>query len=78
MSEQSKHEHLLPSLGLLAIGLGGAAFCVKVINDTAQLPAGDGSGMQWIVLTPLTLFFLAIVCPALRFGYRGIRRSFAR
>ena len=78
MIDESKHEHLLPSLGLLTIGMGGVAFCAKVIYDTAQMSAGDGSGMQWVVLTPLTLFFLAIVYPALLFGYRGLRRSFER
>jgi hypothetical protein len=63
MIDESKHEHLLPSLGLLTIGMGGVAFCAKVIYDTAQMSAGDGSGMQWVVLTPLTLFFLESCTP---------------
>ncbi len=68
---------MLLSVGALAVALVGTALCGYVIYRTAQMPVGDGSGMQWVVLTPLTLLFVGLVVPAFLFGMRGLRRPAA-
>ena len=61
------------TLGAWAIAVAGTLFCIVQIYRTAQLPEGDGSGMQWIILTPLALLFCFIVVPATITGLRGLR-----
>lgn len=63
----------LSTLAFIVAGIGGT-FCAVQIYRTAQMPLGDGSGMQWIILTPLTLLFVGVVLPALGFGRRSLRR----
>lgn len=63
------------SLLAVAAGLAVTLFCAAVIYRTAQLPAGDGTGMQWIVLTPLALLFLLVGLPALIIGLSGLGRD---
>jgi hypothetical protein len=61
------------TLGAWAIAAAGTVFCIVQIYRTAQLPEGDGTGMQWIILTPLALLLLFIVVPAAITGLRGVR-----
>jgi hypothetical protein len=77
MRAQQRNPGVLLSIGALAVAFVGTAFCGYVIYRTAQVPVGDGSGMQWVVLTPLTLLFVGLVVPAFLFGMRGLRRSAA-
>jgi len=44
-----------------------------VIYRTAQVPEGDGTGMQWVVLGPLGLLFFCLVLPAFIIGVYGLR-----
>jgi hypothetical protein len=37
----------------------------------AQVPAGDGSGFQWIAVMPLGLIFLVLTFPALVCAWNG-------
>lgn len=57
----------------IALGLGITPFCALVIHRTAQLPPGDGTGTQWIVLTPLAMLFFLVAVPALIVGATGLR-----
>ncbi len=77
MRVQQRSPGVLLHIGALAVALVGTAFCGYVIYRTAQVPVGDGSGMQWVVLTPLTLLFVGLVVPAFLFGMRGLRRPAA-
>src|SRR3712207_215191 len=61
------------TLAGFGVALAGSAFCIVQIYKTAQLPLGDGTGMQWVILTPLTMLFLLVVVPALLTGMRGLR-----
>ena len=61
------------TLAALGVAVAGTAFCIVQIYKTAQLPQGDGTGMQWVILTPLTMLFLFIVVPAFVRGMRGLR-----
>ena len=61
------------TLGALAVAAAGTLVCIVQIYRTAQLPEGDRTGMQWIILTPLSLLFLFIVVPAFVTGLRGLR-----
>jgi hypothetical protein len=61
------------TLGAWGVAAAGTLLCIIQIYRTAQLPEGDGTGMQWIILTPLTLLFLFIVVPAFVTGLRGLR-----
>ena len=61
------------TFGAWAIAAAGTLFCIVQIYRTAQLPEGDGTGMQWIILTPLSLLFLFIVVPASMTALRGLR-----
>jgi hypothetical protein len=51
----------------------GTLLCIVQIYQTAQLPEGDGTGMQWVILTPLAMLFLFLVVPSLMTGLRGLR-----
>ena len=62
------------SMGAFCLGAAVTLFGAVEIYQTAQLPAGDGTGMQWIILTPLALLFLLVGLPALITGVRGLRR----
>ena len=57
----------------MGVSIAGTLFCIVQIYRTAQLPEGDGTGMQWIILTPLAMLFLFIVVPAFLTGLRGLR-----
>ena len=63
------------TFSLAALGAAAAAtlFCIVQIYRTAQVPEGDGSGMQWVILTPLAMLFLFIAVPGFAAGARGLR-----
>ena len=63
----------LLTLPALAVAILGTALCVYVIYRTAQVPDGDGTGMQWVVLGPLGLLFFGLVLPAFILGVYGLR-----
>ena len=74
-STMSRGRGQLVALTLAGFGVAaaGTAFCIVQIYRTAQLPEGDGTGMQWVILTPLTMLFLFIVVLAFATGIRGFR-----
>ncbi len=61
------------TLAAMGVSIAGTLFCIVHIYRTAQLPEGDGTGMRWIILTPLAMLFLFIVVPAFLTGLRGLR-----
>jgi hypothetical protein len=60
-------------LRLIALGLCAAAtlFWLYTFYHIAQLPAGDGSGFQWIAEVPLTGIFLLCILPAFALAWFG-------
>ena len=73
MAAMSRGELLTLTLVALGVAVAGVVFCIVQIYRTALLPEGDGSGMQWVILTPLSMLFLFIVVPAFVTGLRGLR-----
>jgi hypothetical protein len=49
----------------LAVSIGGTLFWLYTFYGIAQVPAGDGSGFQWIAVIPLGLVFFVFTFPAL-------------
>jgi len=50
---------------VLAVSIGGTLFWLYTFYGIAQVPAGDGSGFQWIAVIPLGLVFFVFTFPAL-------------
>ena len=69
----SRGQLLTLTLAAFSVAVAGLLFCIVQIYRTAQLPEADASGMQWIILTPLSILFLFIVMPAFVTGLRGLR-----
>jgi hypothetical protein len=57
----------------LAVGVLGTLLCASVVYRTAQVPDGDGTGMQWVVLGPIAFVLFGIVIPAFIIGVTGLR-----
>lgn len=49
----------------LAVSIAGMLFWLYTFYGIAQVPAGDGSGFQWIAVVPLGLVFFVFTFPAL-------------
>ncbi len=49
----------------LAVSVAGTLFWLYTFYGIAQVPAGDGSGFQWIAVVPLGLVFFVFTFPAL-------------
>lgn len=58
------------AMGLLAIAVSAAVtlFCALVVRSTAAMSPGEGTGMQWVVLTPLAFLFFLVAVPTLIVG----------
>ena len=74
MADMTRHKLLAIALGALGLGAAVTAFCAVKVYETAQVPSGDGTGMQWIILTPLTLLFLFVAVSAFITGARALKR----
>ena len=61
----------------LLISGAGTIFWLYTFYGIAQVPSGDGSGMQWIAIMPLGLVFLVLTLPALIFALFGVLLRFA-
>ena len=48
-----------------AVSIAGTLFWLYTFYGIAQVPAGDGSGFQWIAVVPLGLVFFVFTFPAL-------------
>lgn len=48
----------------LVCATAGTAFWIYTFHYISRLPAGDGSGFQWIAQVPLTGIFLFFMMPA--------------
>jgi hypothetical protein len=57
--------------GALAVSIAGTLFWLYTFYGIAQVPAGDGSGFQWIAVVPLGLVFLVFTFPALVCAWSG-------
>jgi hypothetical protein len=55
----------------LAVSIAGTLFWIYTFYGIAQVPAGDGSGFQWIAVMPLGLIFLVLTLPALVCAWNG-------
>jgi hypothetical protein len=55
----------------LAVSIAGTLFWIYTFYGIAQVPAGDGSGFQWIAVMPLGLIFLMLTFPALVCAWNG-------
>src|SRR5262245_65948599 len=55
----------------LAVSIAGTLFWLYTFYGIAQVPAGDGSGFQWIAVMPLGLVFLVLTFPALVCAWNG-------
>src|SRR6185312_15601636 len=55
----------------LAVSIAGTLFWLYTFYGIAQVPAGDGSGFQWIAVMPLGFVFIAFTLPALILALRG-------
>jgi hypothetical protein len=73
MRSMSRGRLLVLTVSALAVAGLVALVCIIQIYRTAQYPNGDGSGMQWIILTPVALLFFFIGVPALTTAMRGAR-----
>jgi hypothetical protein len=49
----------------LTAAVAGTLFWLYTFYGIAQVPAGDGSGFQWIAVMPLGLVFVVFTVPAL-------------
>ena len=49
----------------LTAAIAGLLFWFYTFYGIAQVPAGDGSGFQWIAVMPLGLVFIVFTLPAL-------------
>ena len=49
----------------LAVSIAGTLFWLYTFYGIAQVPAGDGSGFQWIAVVPLGLVFFVFTFPFL-------------
>jgi len=55
----------------LAVSIAGTLFWLYTFYGIAQVPAGDGSGFQWIAVVPLGLVFFVFTFPALVCAWNG-------
>jgi hypothetical protein len=55
----------------LTLALAGTAFWLYTFYGIAQVPAGDGTGFQWIAVMPLGMIFFGLTVPALILALRG-------
>ena len=55
----------------LAVSSAGLLFWLYTFYGIAQVPAGDGSGFQWIAVIPLGLVFFVFTFPALVCAWSG-------
>ncbi len=56
---------------VLAIAAAGTLFWFYTFYYIAQLPMGDGTGMQWVAEAPLTVIFFLFTFPALIIAPKG-------
>jgi Na+/proline symporter len=49
----------------LVLAGAGTLFWLYTFYGIAQVPAGDGSGFQWLAVMPLGMVFFALTFPAL-------------
>jgi hypothetical protein len=55
----------------LAVAGAGTLFWLYTFYGIAQVPAGDGTGFQWIAVMPLGAVFLVLTLPALILALSG-------
>lgn len=55
----------------LAIAGAGTLFWLYTFYAIAQVPAGDGTGFQWIAVIPLGFVFIVCTLPALILALAG-------
>lgn len=68
-TQAAKNGHLRAAA--LAVSIAGTLFWLYTFYGIAQVPAGDGSGFQWIAVVPLGLVFFVFTFPALVCAWNG-------
>ena len=57
----------------LAVSGAGTLFWLYTFYAIAQVPAGDGSGFQWLAVGPLGAIFFVLTLPSLLLALKGRR-----
>jgi hypothetical protein len=70
MTEAARSSLALRAAALSVAG-AGTLFWLYTFYAIAQVPAGDGSGMQWVAVMPLGLVFVVFTLPALVCAWKG-------
>jgi hypothetical protein len=73
MQDEHTGSRLLLRAVALAVAAAGTLFWVYTFYGIAQVPAGDGTGFQWVAVMPLGVIFFALTFPALLLSLRGRR-----
>lgn len=55
----------------LAAACAGTLFWLYTFYAIAQVPAGDGSGFQWLAVMPLGFIFVTLTLPSFMFAVKG-------
>ena len=55
----------------LAAAGAGLLFWLYTFYAIAQVPAGDGTGFQWLAVMPLGMIFLLLTLPSLVLSWKG-------
>src|SRR5262245_49994542 len=58
-------------IAALVLAAVGTLFWLYTFYGIAQVPAGDGSGFQWIAVMPLGMIFFSLTFPALLLALLG-------
>src|SRR5262245_56446043 len=70
MTEAARSSLALRTAALFVAG-AGTLFWLYTFYAIAQVPVGDGSGMQWVAVMPLGLVFVVFTLPALVCAWKG-------
>lgn len=58
-------------IAALVIGGAGTLFWLYTFYGISRVPAGDGTGFQWLAVMPLGMIFFALTFPALLLALLG-------
>ena len=75
-NERSESRWTLRTIAFVVAG-AGTLFWLYTFYAIAQVPAGDGTGFQWVAVMPLGAIFFALVLPALVLTLKGRRLPLA-
>jgi hypothetical protein len=68
MDRNERGDRLLGRVGAATIGIVATGVFAYAVYGMTLVPAGDGSGFQWVALGPYTLLYAAVIAVA-RYAY---------